>query len=327
MIAAAGPVPRRGDMVDRRRPALCASSAWALNTRGKPTIVLEAGAYRLRADFGTVQDQLTAKGLRNCAYDRAGMGYSDPSPDPARRAWPSPRTWRPCWPPPASSRPTSWSAIPWAACACASFSGRNPGKVVGVVMVDATTPEAMQAPQLREFIGHFATASRWAGVGASLGLFTPIMGTGVAQQDRPDRRGPSARSATSSPAAATTAPPPRRSSSGPSRAAGRRRGPLPARHARGRGHRRRDGQFQQRLQGPPGRPRRRLGPRLRRPCRGAPATTPCSAPLYADHIVRGGSSSWPTRRARGRSLTPTPQTTKSRARAMRGFHRRSGKKV
>ena len=39
--------------------------------------ILEAGAFGFAADFGTVQDQLTAKGLRNCAYDRAGLGFSD----------------------------------------------------------------------------------------------------------------------------------------------------------------------------------------------------------------------------------------------------------
>ena len=56
------------------------------------------------------------------------------------------------------------------------------GKVVGVVLVDATTPDALNDPGTREFVGHFATASKWAGVGASMGLFTPIMGMGVANK-------------------------------------------------------------------------------------------------------------------------------------------------
>src|SRR6201996_4076490 len=81
MIAAAGPLPHRGEMIDvggRRMRIVCMGPQ---DTR-QPVIILEAGAFGFAADFGTVQDQLTAKGLRNCAYDRAGMGYSDPSPEP-----------------------------------------------------------------------------------------------------------------------------------------------------------------------------------------------------------------------------------------------------
>ena len=62
------------------------------------------------------------------------------------------------------------------------FAGRNPGKVAGVVLVDATTADALNDPNTRQFVGHFATASKWAGVGASFGLFTPLMGAGVANK-------------------------------------------------------------------------------------------------------------------------------------------------
>ena len=81
MIATAGPLPRRGEMIDvggRRMRIVCMGP----QDSDKPTVILEAGAFGFAADFGTVQDKLTAKGYRNCAYDRAGMGYSDPSPTP-----------------------------------------------------------------------------------------------------------------------------------------------------------------------------------------------------------------------------------------------------
>jgi pimeloyl-ACP methyl ester carboxylesterase len=180
MIATAGPLPRRGEMVDvggRRMRIVCMGPQ---NT-DKPVIILEAGAFGFAADFGTVQDQLTAKGLRNCAYDRAGMGYSDPSPKPrdgvaiaedletllaAARV-----------PPPYVLVGHSMGGL-----RLREFAGRNPDKVVGVVLVDATTPEALQDPGTRGFVEHFATASKWAGIGASAGVFTPLMGTGVANK-------------------------------------------------------------------------------------------------------------------------------------------------
>ena len=180
MIAAAGPLPSRGEMIDvggRRMRIVCMGP----QNSDKPVIILEAGAFGFAADFGTVQDQLTAKGLRNCAYDRAGMGFSDPSPKPrdgiaiaedletllaAARV-----------PPPYVLVGHSMGGL-----RLREFAGRNPDKVAGVVLVDATTPEALQDPNTRGFVGHFATASRWAGIGASAGVFTPLMGTGVANK-------------------------------------------------------------------------------------------------------------------------------------------------
>jgi len=181
MIATAGPLPRRGEMVDvgggRRMRIVCAGP----QDTGKPTIILEAGAFGFAADFGTVQDQLTAKGLRSCAYDRAGMGYSDPSPEPRDGVAIAQDLEKLLA---AAHVPAPYVMVghSMGGLRLREFAGRNPGKVVGVVLVDATTPEALQAPQLREFVGHFATASKWAGIGASMGVFTPIMGTGVANK-------------------------------------------------------------------------------------------------------------------------------------------------
>jgi len=180
MIATAGPLPRRGEMIDvggRRMRIVCAGPQGT----DQPIIILEAGAFGFAADFGTVQDQLTAKGLRNCAYDRAGMGYSDPSPEPrdgvaiakdleALLA--------------AAKVPAPYVLVghSMGGLRLREFAGRNPGAVAGVVLVDATTPEALQDPTMRQFVGHFASASKWAGFGASMGLFSPIMGTGVANK-------------------------------------------------------------------------------------------------------------------------------------------------
>lgn len=180
MIASAGPLPHRGEMVDiggRRMRIVCAGP----QAGDKPTIILEAGAFGFAADFGTVQDQLTAKGLKSCAYDRAGLGYSDPAPEPRdgiaiasdlekllRAAGVAP--------------PYIMVGHSMAGLRLREFVGRNPGQVAGVVLVDATTPEALNDPRTRDFVGHFAAASQWAGAGASAGLFTPLMGTGLANK-------------------------------------------------------------------------------------------------------------------------------------------------
>lgn len=180
MIAAAGVVPRRGEMVDiggRRLRIVCMGP----RDSGKPVVILEAGAFGFAADFGVVQDQLTAKGYRNCAYDRAGMGFSDPSSEPRDGiaiAQDLERLLAAAHVPP----PYVMVGHSMAGLRLREFAGRNPEKVVGVVLVDATTPEALQDPGTREFVGHFATASKWAGIGASAGVFTPLMGTGVANK-------------------------------------------------------------------------------------------------------------------------------------------------
>lgn len=177
MIAAAATLPRRGEMVDvggRRMRIVCMGPP----VSDKPVIILEAGAFGLAADFGVVQDKLTARGLRNCAYDRAGMGYSDPSPEPRDGIAIASDLEKLL----AAARvpgPYVMVGHSMAGLRLREFAGRNPGKVVGVVLVDAVTPEALQDPRTRQFVGQFAGASKWAGLGASMGLFGPLMGTGL----------------------------------------------------------------------------------------------------------------------------------------------------
>lgn len=180
MIATAGPLPSRGEMVDvggRRMRIVCMGP----KDSGKPTIVLEAGAFGFAADFGVVQDKLAAKGLRSCAYDRAGMGYSDPSPEP-RDGVAIAEDLEKLLAAAHIDPPYVMVGHSMAGLRLREFAGRNPGKVAGVVLVDATTADALKDPATREFVGHFATASKWAGVGASMGLFTPLMGSGLANK-------------------------------------------------------------------------------------------------------------------------------------------------
>src|SRR5215213_12041034 len=48
---------------------------------GSPTVILEAANLGMSAHWVRVQQQLT-KSTRVCSYDRAGMGWSEPSPEP-----------------------------------------------------------------------------------------------------------------------------------------------------------------------------------------------------------------------------------------------------
>ena len=49
--------------------------------QGSPTVVLDAGLGAFTLDWGAVQPQI-ATSTRVCAYDRAGLGWSEPGPQP-----------------------------------------------------------------------------------------------------------------------------------------------------------------------------------------------------------------------------------------------------
>jgi pimeloyl-ACP methyl ester carboxylesterase len=51
------------------------------NATGSPTVILETGLGSTSAAWALVQPEV-AKATRVCSYDRAGMGWSDPSPEP-----------------------------------------------------------------------------------------------------------------------------------------------------------------------------------------------------------------------------------------------------
>src|SRR5580698_8596805 len=75
------PKPPRGEMVDvggRRLRMVRAGPA----AGDRPTIVLEHGAFGCASDWAVVQERLAAKGLSSLAYDRAGLGHSEPGPKP-----------------------------------------------------------------------------------------------------------------------------------------------------------------------------------------------------------------------------------------------------
>jgi pimeloyl-ACP methyl ester carboxylesterase len=144
----------------------------------RPVVWLEAGAFGFAADWGATQEALTAAGFRSCAYDRAGMGYSPVGPAP-RDGLAIVSDFEKLVA--ASGEPGPYILVghSMAGLRLRQYAGRNPDKIEGLVLVDAATPEAADNPRLQGFIKAFASASRWAARGASIGLYKPLVRTGL----------------------------------------------------------------------------------------------------------------------------------------------------
>ena len=115
-----------------------------------------------------VQSRLAEQGVRSCAYDRAGLGFSDPGP--------MPRDGLAIVSDLEKLIALSGERGPFILCGHSMaglhmrlFAARNPSLVAGLVMVDATTPESMDTPMVKQFVGQFANLSRLAAWGARAG--------------------------------------------------------------------------------------------------------------------------------------------------------------
>jgi pimeloyl-ACP methyl ester carboxylesterase len=126
-----------------------------------------------------VQDLLDHAGLRSLAYDRAGLGRSAPGPAPTH----------------AEAVVSDLEALLAAAGEAAPyivvghsmaglsvriFTARHLGEVAGVVLVDATTPEASGDPRSMFFVDAFGQVARGAAWAAGAGLLRPLSPLGDA---------------------------------------------------------------------------------------------------------------------------------------------------
>ena len=144
----------------------------------EPLVVLEAGAFGFSADWAAVQDKLARRGLRSMAYDRAGLGFSPPGPEP-RDGRAITRDLEQLLAHLGEIGPFILCGHSMAGLHVRLFAARNPGRVVGAVLVDATTPEAMDSKMVSGFVEQFGRASRLAAWGAEIGLLSPLSGTGL----------------------------------------------------------------------------------------------------------------------------------------------------
>jgi pimeloyl-ACP methyl ester carboxylesterase len=144
----------------------------------QPLIVLESGAFGFSADWAAVQEKLAAQGLRSMAYDRAGLGFSEPGPTP-RDGVAIAGDLEALLAGAHEAGPVILCGHSMAGLHVRLFAARNPGRIAGIVLVDATTPEAMDSRMVSGFVEHFGRASRLAAWGAGVGLLRPLSGTGL----------------------------------------------------------------------------------------------------------------------------------------------------
>jgi pimeloyl-ACP methyl ester carboxylesterase len=141
-----------------------------------PTILLEAGAFGFAADFGALQPRLAAKGWHTLAYDRAGVGLSDEGPKP-RDGLSIDADLEALLAAAGEAGPFIYIGHSMAGLYARIFTGRHPDKVVGVVLLDAATPEGVDVEEVRKFVGHFASAANLAPLGALVGVL-PLLSFG-----------------------------------------------------------------------------------------------------------------------------------------------------
>jgi pimeloyl-ACP methyl ester carboxylesterase len=171
MVARAGPFTPSGTYVDiggRKLRLVCAGPK-----SDRPTVWMEAGAFGLAADFAAIQEKLTVKGLRSCAYDRAGMGWSDPGPQP-RDSEAIVADLEKLIAASGERGPFILMGHSMAGLHTRLFAGRNPEKVAGLVLIEATTPEQVDSPNTGKFLTVFTAISRFAAVSATLGTTLPL---------------------------------------------------------------------------------------------------------------------------------------------------------
>lgn len=171
-MAAVSSNPLRGRMVDIGGRALHLVCAGPKDSR-RPTVWLESGAFGIAADWAEVQRQLAERDMRSCAYDRAGLGQSDPGP--------APRDSRAIVADLEGLIERSGERGPFilvghsmAGLHVRLYAVTHPDQVAGVVLVDATTAEATDFGALRMFVERFGQVSRLAASAASWGLLRPI---------------------------------------------------------------------------------------------------------------------------------------------------------
>jgi len=168
--ASSGTEPlRRGERIDigGRRLRLV-RTAPQNDPQSTPTVLFEAGAFGTAADWAVVQGAIADR-YASCAYDRAGLGYSDPGPAPRdsraivsdleallQRA--------------AIAPPYILVAHSMAPVHAYLFALTHPDWVKGLVLVDATPPDSMSDPVIAGQVRSFAEAVSFAPMTAAWGF-------------------------------------------------------------------------------------------------------------------------------------------------------------
>lgn len=163
--------PRRGELIDiggRRLRAVRAGPASAA-----PLVVFECGAFGCAADWAVVQARLAAKGLASLAYDRAGLGFSDPGPEP-RDGQAITQDLEQLLTQLGSQGPLLLVGHSMAGQLLPIFIGRNRDRVRGLVLVDAMSADAVDVPAVHRMIEGYRRAMNLVGRWSHLGFMGPV---------------------------------------------------------------------------------------------------------------------------------------------------------
>jgi pimeloyl-ACP methyl ester carboxylesterase len=174
------PTPPRGERVDigGRRLRLVRMGPKGASTT--PTLLFEAGAFGTAADWAVVQSAVADR-YRSCAYDRAGLGYSDPGPAP-RDSKAIVHDLEALLQSAEIAPPYILVAHSMAPVHAYLFALAHPDWVKGLVLVDATPPDSMSDPGIASQVRSFADAVLFAPMTAAWGfnmLAGPMMGDDI----------------------------------------------------------------------------------------------------------------------------------------------------
>lgn len=139
----------------------------------EPLIVLEHGAFGCAADWAVVQARLAARGLRSLAYDRAGLGLSDPGPLP-RDGAAAAADLGALLAALGETGPMVLVGHSMGGLMVRAFAAAQAERVAGVVLVDAMTPDVARLPAGGPVIASFGALLRLAAFGARFGLMRPV---------------------------------------------------------------------------------------------------------------------------------------------------------
>lgn len=150
----------------------------ACQGEGGPTVILEAGGGEPMLDWALVQPEV-AQQARVCAYDRAGLGWSDPSPRPRTAAVMADELHtlleRAAIPGPYVLVGHSLGGL-----VIRQFAVAHPHEVAGMVLVDsAGEGQASRFPAPVRALTQNTLVPRLAGVAADAGLLALLPGVGL----------------------------------------------------------------------------------------------------------------------------------------------------
>lgn len=149
--------------------------------QGGPTVVLEAAADMMSADWGWIQPAV-AKSTRVCAYDRAGMGWSESGPAP-RDAHHISAELHTLLGKAAIDGPYVLVGHSAGGLYVREYTAQYPGDVVGMVLVDPGHPDLLtRIPELQAGNAGDARLVRTMRILSFLGI-PRLMGVGNANAD------------------------------------------------------------------------------------------------------------------------------------------------